>query len=59
MKKPIGVHIEGTVYTNDGKALGNDQFLNAFIEFIESKGWHFGGGSIQVDADGEKIENVD
>ncbi|WP_200961649.1 hypothetical protein [Paenibacillus sp. Soil522] len=58
MKKPIGIHIEGTVYANDGD-LGHNEFLEAFIKFIESKGWQFGGGSTQIDEIGEPIKDID
>ena len=48
MKKPVGVQIEGSIYASDGKDLGNNQVLDAFIEFVESKGWSFGGVSFQI-----------
>lgn len=59
MKKPFGVQIEGAIYANNGEDLGNNQFLDAFIEFIESNGWFFGGGSFQVDEAGKRIEDID
>lgn len=59
MKKLAGVQLEGTIYTNDGKDLGNNQFIDVFIEFIESKGWSFGGGSYQIDEEGRKIDDID
>lgn len=43
LKRPIGVKIEGCIYSN------NDEFPDAFIEFVENKGWNFGGGSYQID----------
>ncbi|WP_240417392.1 hypothetical protein [Paenibacillus periandrae] len=58
MKKPIGIHIEGTVYATEGD-LGHNEFLNAFIEFVESRGWQFGGGSVQIDECGERIQDID
>ncbi|WP_162839310.1 hypothetical protein [Bacillus sp. FJAT-28004] len=58
MKKPLGVRIQGCVYADDGD-LGHDKFLDAFIEFIESKGWQFGGGTVQIDEEGEKIDDID
>ena len=42
-----GVKISGTVFAENGD-LSHDEFLDAFIEFIESKGWEFGGGSRQI-----------
>ncbi|WP_108670409.1 hypothetical protein [Peribacillus acanthi] len=59
MKRPIGVHIEGSIYAKNGDDLKNDEFLDAFIEFMESKGWSFGGGSSQIDEEGKKIINID
>lgn len=32
--------------------------MDAFIEFIESKGWSFGGGIYQIDEEGSKIEDI-
>lgn len=58
MNRPIGVQLEGTIYAKDGD-LGHNDFINAFIEFVESKGWLFGGGSFQIDYDGEKIDDID
>ena len=59
MKKPVGIQLEGSIYTNNGKDLRNTQFIDAFIEFIESKGWSFGGGSYQIDQEGKKIDDID
>jgi hypothetical protein len=58
MKKPVGVYLKGCIYANKGD-LGHNEFLDVFIEFIESKGWNFGGGSFQINEEGEKIENID
>ncbi|GGA79386.1 hypothetical protein [Ornithinibacillus halotolerans] len=58
MKRPIGVQIKGSIYSNDGKDLKHDEFLDAFIEFIDRKGWSFGGGSSQVDEEGNKIDDI-
>jgi uncharacterized protein YggL (DUF469 family) len=58
MKRPVGVQIQGYVYANEGD-LGHNEFLDEFIQFIESKGWNFGGGSFQIDEEGNKIENID
>lgn len=59
MKHPLAVQIEGTVYAQNGDDLGQNEFLDAFIEFIESKGLSFGGGCIQIDEQGKKINNTD
>ncbi|WP_226669617.1 hypothetical protein [Metabacillus litoralis] len=59
MKKPVGVQIEGSIYASDGEDIGHNQFLDEFIEFIESKGWSFGGGSFQIDEEGIKIDDID
>ncbi|MBG9543937.1 hypothetical protein ABE29_14420 [Cytobacillus firmus] len=59
MKRPFGVHIEGSIYTNNGDDLRHDVFLEAFIDFVESKGWSFGGGSSQIDEEGKKIADID
>jgi hypothetical protein len=58
LKKQVGVHIEGTVYAQDGD-LGHNEFLDAFVEFIESKGWLFGGGTVQIDEEGNKTSDLD
>lgn len=49
MKKPVGVQVESSIYASDGEDVGNNHFLDAFIEFIESKSWSFGGVSFQID----------
>jgi uncharacterized protein YggL (DUF469 family) len=49
MKK--GVEINGVVYALKGN-VNHDEFLDAFIDFVESKGWYFGGGTKQVDEEG-------
>jgi len=58
LKKQIGVSIEGCVFANEGD-LRHDEFWDAFIEFIESKGWYFGGGTCQIDEEGNQIEKID
>ncbi|WP_408895319.1 hypothetical protein [Paenibacillus taichungensis] len=52
MKK--GIESNGTVFANQGDVV-NDEFLDKFIAFIESNGWGFGGGSKQIDEDGNDI----
>jgi hypothetical protein len=58
MNKPIGVVLKGCVYANEGD-LGHREFLDEFLSFIEDKGWNFGGGSSQIDEEGNKIEDID
>lgn len=40
---PTWVEVNGGVVTADGTNLTDDEFLDAFIDFLESKGWQFGG----------------
>ncbi|MBU2660273.1 hypothetical protein [Bacillus cabrialesii] len=56
--KQSGVKIEGVIYSLEGD-LGHNKFLDDFLEFIESKGWQFGGGSFQVDEEGKHIDDID
>ncbi|ADP30987.1 MULTISPECIES: hypothetical protein [Bacillus] len=56
--KQSGVKIEGVIYSLEGD-LGHNKFLDEFLEFIESKGWQFGGGSFQVDEEGKHIDDID
>uniref|UniRef100_C5DAY0 Uncharacterized protein n=1 Tax=Geobacillus sp. (strain WCH70) TaxID=471223 RepID=C5DAY0_GEOSW len=50
-KKQLGVYIEGCIYANDdNKSIEHDEFWDKFIDFIEANGWHFGGGTKQIDA---------
>ncbi|MGA8941910.1 MAG: hypothetical protein WB502_04230 [Thermoactinomyces sp.] len=55
-KKQLGIHIEGCIFSNDENAnIDPDEFWDAFIEFVESRGWHFGGGINQIDQHGETV----
>ncbi|MGM0750258.1 MAG: hypothetical protein ACQEUS_21030 [Bacillota bacterium] len=56
--KQSGVKIEGVIYSLEGD-LGHNNFMDEFLEFIESKGWHFGGGSSQIDEEGQQIDDID
>lgn len=47
--------ISGVIETPDNVTF--DQINNEFIEFIESKGYSFGGGFGEIDEDGNEIEN--
>lgn len=57
-KRSNGVQIEGSIYAKKGD-LGVNEFIDAFIDFIESKGWSFGGGPTQIDEKGNKIDAID
>lgn len=59
MKSPFGIHIEGSIYANNGDDLKHAEFMEAFIDFVESKGWSFGRGSTQIDEEGKKIPDID
>lgn len=41
--------IQGCVSTAPN--VSHDEFLDAFIEFVESKGWYFGGGTKDMTED--------
>jgi len=59
LKKPYGIRLDGCVYTNNEKDLSEEEFSNAFIEFIEEKGWNFGGGLYQIDEEGNFIPDIE
>lgn len=59
MKRPIGVQIEGSIYANNSDGLTQEEFLDAFIEFGENRGWSFGGGSFQIDEEGNHIDDIE
>ncbi|MBC3899201.1 hypothetical protein GH811_06175 [Acetobacterium malicum] len=46
--------ISGIVEVNDNVDIY--QFWDEFIDFIESKGYYYGGGLNEVDEDGELIK---
>lgn len=48
-----GIEINGVVFSNDESDIDHDEFLNAFIEFVEANGWNFGGGTTEVNSDDE------
>ena len=52
MKK--GIEISGAIFATEGD-VDHDEFLDKFIEFLEANGWEFGGGSKQVDEEGNDI----
>jgi uncharacterized protein YggL (DUF469 family) len=52
-KKQIRVLVDGCVFANDqNQNVDLDEFVDAFLEWVESNGWHFGGGVRQVEEDG-------
>lgn len=58
-RKQLGVKIEGALFANDEHAdIDLDQFLDKFIEFVESHHWHFGGGVQQIDDKGNKVADL-
>ena len=38
------------------KGMNNDQFFDAFIDFVDGIGGSFGGGIMEVDDDGNPVE---
>lgn len=48
------MEISGIVEVNDNVDIY--RFLDEFIDFIESKGYYYGGGLNEVDEDGELIK---
>lgn len=59
MKRPLGIELDGCVYATNGEDLSEEDFFNAFIEFIEEKGWYFGGGLNQIDEEGNYIRDIE
>ena len=56
-KKWLGIEINGSLFADDKEIdIDEAKFFKEFIEFIESRGWSFGGGISQVDEDGEYID---
>lgn len=53
-----GISIDGFVFSDEGN-LGHNEFWDAFIEFVESKGWYFAGVTCQIDEEGNQIESID
>jgi uncharacterized protein YggL (DUF469 family) len=39
-----GIRLEGYVFAENEADIDQDEFVDTFIKFIESKGWYFGGG---------------
>lgn len=59
MKRPCGIRLNGCVYATNGEDLSEEDFSNAFIEFIEEKGWNFGGALYQIDENGYFIPDIE
>ncbi|WP_156877584.1 50S ribosome-binding protein YggL [Shimazuella kribbensis] len=54
--KQLGIKISGTIFAEDGHTnINHDEFLDKFIEFVEKNNWLFGGGTKQIDEDGEVV----
>lgn len=51
-----GIEINGAVFADEGD-LNHEEFLEEFVKFVESKGWHFGGSTKPVDEEGNYIRN--
>jgi len=47
------IEINGVVELPDN--VDHDQFWNEFIDFLESKGYYYGGGSQEIDEEGNVI----
>lgn len=47
------IEINGVVELPDN--VDHDQFLNEFIDFLESKGYSFGGGTKEIHEDGNPV----
>jgi hypothetical protein len=54
LTKQKGIEISGSIYAENGE-IDHDEFTDKFIDFIESNGWYFGGGTKQVDEEGIMI----
>jgi uncharacterized protein YggL (DUF469 family) len=50
-----GIKIDGYVFHQKEQVLDMNEFLDAFIEFVESKGWEFGGTTKPFDENEEEI----
>ena len=59
MKRPLGIELDGCVYATNSEDISEEDFSNAFLEFIENKGWYFGGGLNQIDEEGNDIRNIE
>lgn len=49
--------IEGIVEIRDDESI--DLFTDKFIDFLEENKWYFGGGSNEVDENGNEINSKD
>ncbi|TFB19580.1 hypothetical protein E3U55_10485 [Filobacillus milosensis] len=55
-----GVKLDGFVLPlKDGEQIGHNEFLNKFVDFLEAEGWSYTGMSVQIDANGDSIEDID
>lgn len=59
MKRPFGIKLDGCVYATSKEDLSEEEFSNDFIEFIEKRGWYFGGVLSQIDEEGNHIPDIE
>ena len=59
MKRPFGIRLDGCVYATSEEDLSEEEFSSAFIEFIEERGWNFGGGLYLIDEEGNHIPDTE
>lgn len=58
MKEKYLVKIDGVILTaDDTDQVPHEEFLDEFLEWLESKGYGFTGFSVQVDEDGNHIDS--
>lgn len=54
----LGISIQGVTFAVDeNKNIDHDEFTDKFIDFIESNGWYFGGGTVLIDEDGNAYKD--
>ncbi|WP_240468550.1 hypothetical protein [Gracilibacillus sp. YIM 98692] len=55
-----GVKLDGFVLPlENGGEVGHNEFMDEFIDFLESKGWCYTGSSQQINEDGKAIDDID
>lgn len=55
-KKQLGIEINGCLFSKKDEDIDLDDFLDKFLKFVEDNGWHYGGGTNQIDTEGNKID---
>lgn len=54
------IDIEGHIVPlKNGGSVPHNEFMSEFTKWLEGKGWGFTGFSVQVDFDGETIDDID